>query len=668
MFNYRQTVAALALTKAIPEQDVVNKTGSKNVEDMVSSGFVVIKNGEVVPEISMDTFTAIGSLYGDDVKAFNKTFFETFHRSINMSDNERLIHQAMHYLSTYGAERVGIKMPAYIPVRIEDVEYPERNGEFKLIVIEMIPEKELIERIVDAFCNIQTVTPKFTGYFNDLGTLITPYIEKRIDDVKSFQVKCFLVDKIRVLPNNPQEVLRYAIYTATLHQTSMLIKDRETITRIRDAMQYHRNLAAQLIDIFEAVPVNKMAQVFFRYKPLFLAFKPAGKRMRTRINQIRRAADKYHIPQDEVCLQNVFNLSDWETIVKLLDTASNRELVKIINKGIQKKFGGLVEVYNIRNGKAFVREYDEKKTNAKMLTARDIVSYSLQKLVESLHATVNGKTFYIPEMFNYAAPASERQFVGAIPYGSYIVCPNKAFTAGVHWEDLSGDDSPYASQERIDIDLHMNDNEDNHYGWNGFWGNRGNQSVIYSGDMTSAPKPDGATEAFYFNPSAEENKELKFILSMNLFNSIPSLDLMPKFFMTAKEHNQKDFAKNAPYNPNDLLFSPITIPVETRGTTIGVFLNDRFYFYGGSLTSSSVPSANYSNYVDGVVSKCQYRLSLAELLKGAGAVVLTTESAVKEYAAAKAEADEENDLISLAPEELKFDTLLNIIDGVEINK
>lgn len=674
MFNYGQTVAGLGLTRAVPKENVVNKSEVKNVEDMVSCGFVVLQDGSIVNEISTNLFTAITSLYGDDARAFNKTFFETFNRTITTSDEERMLHQAMHYLSTYGAESMEIKIPAYIPVRIEDVETPERNGEFCLITIEMVSEKELISRIVEAFCNIQTVTPKFTAYFTDLAPLITSELADRIDDVKSFQVKCFLVDKLEVLPRQPQEVLRYLVFKLT--GSAMLIKDKATIEGIKMGF-HHPTLQKKVKDILLSVPVKKMATIFFRYKPLFLAIKTGSpdRTTKSRINQIRRAADKYHIPQDEVCIQNILNLQDYSAAADLLKKASNRELVKIVNKGIQKQIGGITEVFNIRNGKAWVKEnVDEPKGyeetfDSKARYKRYIILTALETLVRNLHKSIKGKTFYIPEIFDYAVPTSERQMIGSIPFGTCVTCPDKSFVAGIHWEDNSAKDNRYELQERIDIDLHLNDNTGNHYGWNDGWYNQGrnNPSVIYSGDMTSAPRPDGATEAFYFNPNAEENKDRKFILSMHLFNSIPSIDMMPKFFMTADDADEKTFKGNAVYNPNTLLFTPLTIPVDNRGLSLGIFDGNSFYFYGGSLSESSIPNNRYSSFIEGIADRCKYRLSLKDLLQACGATVLTTESAAKEYAAAKAENDEPSDLIHLTPEELKFDTLLNIIDGVDIN-
>ena len=61
--------------------------------------------------------------------------------------------------------------------------------------------------------------------------------------------------------------------------------------------------------------------------------------------------------------------------------------------------------------------------------------------------------------------------------------------AGVHWEDVK--------RNTIDLDLSLINCHEGKIGWNASYRST-EKSVLFSGDITSAPKPKGASEFFYF--------------------------------------------------------------------------------------------------------------------------------------------------------------------------
>lgn len=676
MMNLQQIKSSIALVKQAPY--ITSKANLTRFVDFVRHGIVFLHDdGSVAIEVNADVGALAIKEFGFDTETFNNTFYETFGRVEAASDIELFFDQAMHYMSTYGAEQIGLKgYPAYIPIRITNPKKPELEGEMKLITIILRDEKDIVAELNMLFNKVQTLNSRVEKEL--LPPILDLLSTSLVDTARSFQVKCVLADKMNTTPHNPQEALRYILYKLTAKTT--LIKDSETIYQIKEALSYQEpaiidKIAAIIAEVGEA----RMASIFYRYKPLFLALKKAPA-LRPIINRIRRLAPKNHQPQPFECIQNIIEMYrrdyEWKDIDALLKKATNREIVKIVNKLLVLTQSFCAETsYIIRNGKNFVGENNEEHT---LYTYNELLGHLLAELSKRLLPVLKDKVFYIPEYIDYAVPTSERQMIGAIPFGSSINFGGSVIVPGIHWTNTVRD----GYEERIDVDLHLT-GYNGSYGWNSFYrDNEKDANVIYSGDMTDAPLPNGASEAFYINTDKVDDI---FTLDAFLYNTDPD-KLNCQFYMT-KEYDFKKLEESAMFNPNNLMFPPIRLMFNQQSMKFGLIADGVFYFYGGSNSGQNIPGRWVKASLESTVDKCKYRMSLVNLLRAFGAKILRTEEEAKTYenervarlnmtnqidnakAAKRMIAminKELPELVSLSPENLRLDTLLNIIDGVSI--
>ncbi|MBR1454495.1 MAG: hypothetical protein IJ593_07600, partial [Lachnospiraceae bacterium] len=527
--NSAEVNAMVSLFKVIPETfENCSKERDCSILDCVKNGFIVVNHKNAPVGIHYNSFSIVRSVFGVNTAFNNNTFHKSFGTVANMSADEYFAHQIMHYFSTYGLEELGVdrtNIPAYIPV--EELELPKGLINIdKLSVIRIADTKECVE-LIDKFLK-NTVAPSKKSV--ELIKAVIGYATVNVDEIKSFELQILKHDIDGTVPSNNIQFLRYVVYKCT--GSTLLIKNNELITGIKYNMYTGKSTA---YDMFSKADLTKLAEIFHRYKPIFLAFKKHSK-CGPVINKIRRLADTYHRPLSDEAIQNVINLAlsgRNEAVDRLLDKATVRDLIKVYNSAMTKAFAdnGTPGVYTVRNGKVFVR--DAAYSNVNFAKYGRKFKRLINKISEAIEETgpeeIAGKTFYIPKGITYAAPYTEKQFIGAIPFGSSIDMPEDGnLTVGIHWFNTEN--------SRVDIDLHMVGIKES-YGWNtGYMNGTGN--IIYSGDMTDAPKPNGAAEAFYI---AKDNDD--FLVSVNKFCGED--DTSFKFFATIGD--DKDKIKNHKY-------------------------------------------------------------------------------------------------------------------------
>ena len=97
------------------------------------------------------------------------------------------------------------------------------------------------------------------------------------------ETKIMLYDYMNIVPENPTEFLRYIIFKAT--DNALLIKNETTIEKIKES----KNL--DVTGLFrrykEQHGLERLATIFHRFKPLFLAFKTNSQLSRY-INKTRK--------------------------------------------------------------------------------------------------------------------------------------------------------------------------------------------------------------------------------------------------------------------------------------------------------------------------------------------------------------------------------------------
>ena len=188
--------------------------------------------------------------------------------------------------------------------------------------------------------------------------------------------------------------------------------------------------------------------------------------------------------------EDCFNTSKKDTI-QLLNEAraktselNNFRKVQLMQSIMERLNGRNMDgkMYIIRNGKMFIREGYQPKTNIVYLM--DLYNIIKTSPVESLKAKAT--TIMLPKGLHLTCPTSEKNFIGNYPVGSSVDFSDSDNVIGIYWRNEWG---------AHDFDLHVITEDGKQYGWNKSFKSR-DQNIIYSGDMTNA-NPE-ATELFYF--------------------------------------------------------------------------------------------------------------------------------------------------------------------------
>ena len=576
-----------------------------SLQKCLKAGFLPVdKDNNILTIVPQTIFDAYYYLYNINTRFF----YNNYNEVTSKSRDELWVDQVIHYFTTYGYEALGIKANAWIP---SDELKPPEDYPNKFKVIQFLSEDE---------CKV-----RFTSFLKDSLTSIKDEQEKYflenlfkecyylsdVNDIKSKEVKMIYCRISGIIPNDPEDFLRLLVYLCTNKAT--LIKDKETIETIKNC-SYNFN-AKTYFEMY--LDYTELAQIFFRYKPIFLAFKK-HEGCAPIINKIRRLADTYHRPQSQVGVKNYSQCTKFAK-ANIRKRASNRELVKLINYYLNR----YNNLYNIRNGKIWI---GEKKTGDNF-TVLDLILL-LKELKDRLKNTYKDKLFLLPEGLMYAIPTTEKQMMGPIPWGSFIKIPDKQVSIGISWENQE--------DTRVDLDLHARSATE-HLGWNWQYSSYG-KDIVYSGDMTDGEH--GASEALgFFDYDSEE----PFVFSINKYSGPKNTKF--NFFVSeaTKEKN--------PYNKTKQLITPITMSTESD-MQLGFFRKGIFVFCGGSLSEGRVPREQRKDYFDAFVNKYDNTLALSE-------------SFIQDVlgGAAIYEVPEKEEYIDLRPEALSKNTLLNLIDG-----
>lgn len=607
-FTVLQQIALLVLTKTVMTTE--DEYNIMTCDSLLHSGIIFIDENDLpmssVPKAIAQT--AI-SFYGYNNETFNRTLIESFATVANMPRDEFYLTQILHYLTTYGTN---FTTPFVVGARTFT---PEETKALKITIIRAESASRSLERINELFAT--TVAPKAQNvhYYRALAPLATIAPE----EVKSRELMIMMCAERSIRPSDPETLFRYLVYCAT--KETLIIKNKSLIGMIKRAA--HNNI--ELINSLTEDEMKALASIFYRYKPLFLAFKTPE--TASVINKIRRLAVKYHKPQSANTIKNFVNLSSKEQAT-IIARATNRELIKLYNA---LAVPSDIRLFQIRNGKIWIREEEKEGKVSDKICAASAIGIELHKRLKNYR----GMTVYIPRGISYAVPYSEKQFSGAIPWGTAIGATDKenAFTIGVHWVN-----DP--NESGCDLDLHAH-TPTRHFGWNSDYIS-GDGEIIYSGDMTNAPAPKGAAESFYIN-----NVNEPVILTLNAFNAKSNKQF--QFFMTEGEDDK--MRERATFDASKLISAPLPLAFADKSSlSLGIFDNKTFYVYGGNVAEGAVPSRDYPKFIEALLNRMSstYRFeALASALK----INIVHE------------APKDTPFLDLSPEALTVNTLLDFVDG-----
>lgn len=437
---------------------VVGKASSENEQVYVSNdGYIIDKHALWAKDKILD-FYKKEKLNGREL---NKTFHKSWSKIKESSRFDLYIHQITHYLTTYGSE---FQAETYIPDEVLNL--PEVTLKYK--VVKGYSKEQMQEKCLDLLksgiaLKEETIDDILSVLVDELDYSFTGE-----ENIRNKEAIIKIADSYNVYPNDANEFLRYIVYK-TLNET-LLIKNPGTIKRIKEA-KYNPSIP------FKEFGLERLAEIFNRYKPLFLAYK--NKCPKT-INKISKLSKKYHKPLVQNPLNMVTSNVLFDDELHWLDNATPFALLKALSTCHVRTKGQDTFLYRIRNGKSFVKE--NKVSYAAQMNKEIILDYMKKNY------SLEGKKFYFPKDVKFAVPTSEKMFVGKIPTGTRFY--GKKMAVGVYWENNWG---------ARDIDI-SSLNIGGKVGWNSTY-NQDNGSLMYSGDITNAPH--GAVEYMYANKGLE---------------------------------------------------------------------------------------------------------------------------------------------------------------------
>ena len=612
--------AVLNLFKAVPKLDEKNfPPQTLDNEKNLANGFFITEEAfKVCPLVADEKILAfIKDKFGQNIFELNRGFYKSFATVADSTPEKILANKLLHYMSTYGLESFGLFDRELVYIPNDALELPADAKPIKIFVVNALDDAEIKSR---ALKMIQSGAALSKETLEDLIAVIKFLgMELNVDDVPNKEFAIRLCKLLNILPDDPVQFLRCIIYD--LAGSTLLIKDAATIFALKNS---DADVDEKFSRYIERNGLAKLAGVFHRFKPLWLAFKPHSAYMRATINKMRKLADRHHKPLTPKLLERLTSaekISLDELKAELANVTPFRK-VSLANALLYRTAAPVSIVYNIRNGKAFAEDFH----GGLKFDAQKILDVIVGSIVEDLSPNVSGKKIFIPARFTYAVPVSEKKFVGNIPYGSSYVFEKNSVVVGVHWFNLTDEDG---EEERVDLDLHLNSDKRD-LGWQNDFNDENffdskERKVIFSGDMTDAPiDKGGATEAFFVG---EKLTDETLMLNLNDFNRSNHSDVAVPFKLILADVAQEKIDRKYLLDAHEIGFC-IPGEISSGEMFLGFLLSDesgakKFYFFSRSTGERIVARSDEltDKVTSAMLTTFNSCLNLNELLRQAGAVL-----------------------------------------------
>jgi hypothetical protein len=535
----------------------------------------------------------------------NKTFHKSWKKVRDASIEQLVIEQIIHYFTTYGFEAFGFYNEDSVYIPNEKLELDAKGG-ITFYVLRGITQDELAKAVNRIISSGMALSDQ------DLTDLVKIIKDRKlqIDPATSSnrEMAVRLYGLLNITPKDPVEYLRLKIYNVT--ESTLLIKNTETVEAISKAME--NNKFGSLVNVFSEYEkkfgLDGLASIFYRFKPLFLAFK--NKKSASTVNKIRRLAKKHHkpVPEDYIAavtmhLRNgTFNAKKLNKSLNKANLFRKVKLAQALQFYDNKEAHGIV--YAIRNGKSFADTVNPlgNSTQGALSVVWDSLGADL--------AHVKGKKIFMDA--GLVVPTSGKMFMGDVPFGSHF-STDDSLVLGVSWSDLKS--------IRVDLDLSII-SVGGKIGWDGYYRD---SSFLFSGDVTAAPH--GATEAHLIRA---DSKNGIYLLNLNYYNAHDG-GVVPFTLFVTKEKEYKRIDQNAVMSQDNMVFwAESSIDSKFKQKTIGILkIKDgtkTFHAFefktGRSITArNNEKSRNTISYYDKYLDSL---LDLQTLMEWAGAKIVDT--------------------------------------------
>lgn len=542
----------------------------------------------------------LASKIGVSGEEANSSFHKSWEKIATASIYQLVVEQLLHYFSTYGVEFLtGEEHPEMVYIPWEELNIPEQ-GKLQLKIIHGYTVQEIHDLAVGMLSSGIALKEKTLDAVLTILE-VTPLTIDEVDSIKNREAQIVLYDSLGIIPKNPEIFFRYLIYKVT--GQTMVIKNKKMRQAIQQVVEERKVKLLQ--DYVDAYGTQGLAQIFYRYKPLWLAFK--NSQTRTIINRIRKEAVKYHVPVQPQLLDR---LSSTKPTYKNLDKASEYLLKATIWRKLRilqalnfRLTPSEHIIYKVRNGRMFVTGLERNNPD-------DLMSW-IQATVIAITAEIGDrfmeKKFYIPKGIRYGLPTTEKQFVGNFPAGTSVTVGDDMII-GIWWKN---------NGRRIDLDFSVQTLHGK-YGWDASY-RSGSRNVLFSGDVTDAH--NGASELFYLGNAGQESMQV----NLNYFNHVENNPVQAKLFL-AKE-NVKQLPKNYMVNPANIVVD-FPLEITEKQNVLGFITPERgelTYYFMDAGFGNSITAVNSKHTVQAITYMEDYyknAVSLNGLISAMGGILV----------------------------------------------
>lgn len=648
MENLQELKPFLRLFKSVPisrHSDNL-ELNQESAKQTIPFGFVI--SPEVSFEYSITKLSrTVKSIFGMTAEEINSTFHKSWVKVRDASIAQLVIEQITHYFTTYGFEAFGIADPSLVYIPNEELDIPNVNEDFSIMVIRGYTKDKFKEKLLNLASGIALSEESV----NDVVDCLI-YLNINTEDlhkIKNREVYAMLCDQLSVVPEAPEEFMRHVIYKVT--GSALLIKSPETVNTLRsiDNNMIRRSIKKYFILYAKEFGLTALASAFFRMKPLFLALRHGVPELKPTINHIRKLANKYHKPIKEDYFNSVTAGIKSGKLLKFDKSFSKRlqslSVFRKVRLAYALKFRTTDAesiVYRIRNGKGYAKEFDPSLYPTNVV--EECLECVLGSIASDMSKVVKKKKIFIPDGISYTLPATEKQFVGYLPSGTSVAVEENLLI-GVHWNDVKS-----KRAKRVDLDLSLLSNSQK-MGWDSYYRDK-DRSILFSGDMTGAPEPEGASEFYYVGRFPNE----PFVIMLNFYNygyisNNNDENLKVPFEIIIASNREETLEENYMVDLNKVLLS-CKSSIAQRQKILGIVLPSSEGVkvclmesqLGMAITSSiSEVTLHSNNFINHYYANT---ISLDDMLIRAGAILATDRN----------ECD-----INLSPESLEKDTIINLI-------
>lgn len=478
--------AALILFKSVVP---INTKDEFNYLDLLLEGIYIMPNARKYISKEIADYCILN--FSNKVLKYNKTALYNSFKDVAEKDiKDLLVAQLDHYFSVYmQTEETSSNLIdsslVHVPVKSESND--DEPFIFNTTMVSLITKEELLDRVAKMLSSGIALSDATQRHLFSIFKYYKDEIDVEIIKNKEFLMRAY--SQLDIVPKKSEQLLRYLIYRLT--NTTLLVnskRDRQLIySKLRSNDYENKYLNDIIKEYVKENGVELIAKQFNRYRKLWIIFKHVGRDAASIINRARKLSSKLNQPHNLMALD------------KINDKNINLEEVKkeLLKVSIFKKFSLLNSIYNaksnnklyfIRNG----RMYSTIKENTPK-AGYQVKNAIFNSIKKDIGKNIKGKRFYIPDGIMYAVPTSEKNFIDNIPiFTRYRMDKNSII--GIHWTNTD--------TSRVDLDLHYL-SKNIHVGWNSRYDS--NDKIIFTGDITNAPKPEGATEALYFKESLKDD-------------------------------------------------------------------------------------------------------------------------------------------------------------------